>query len=154
MALKKVNTNNLLQLRRPFKTLSPDWCILCRSSSEIIDHLFLHCPIALGLWQRIFLQVGMEWVSPLTICDMMVISLKCFGNSFRERALWRIACLSLSWIVWKERNGRIFENTWRTSDSLWDSLHFFVSFWAYCANIFKPYPLSVIQLSWLSICTR
>ncbi|RVX14184.1 DENN domain and WD repeat-containing protein SCD1 [Vitis vinifera] len=27
------------------------------SSSEIIDHLFLHCPIALGLWQRIFLQL-------------------------------------------------------------------------------------------------
>ena len=95
----------------------------------------------------------MKWVSPGTICDMMVISFKCFGNSFRGRTLWRIAYLSLLWIVWKERNARIFENTWRTLDSLWDSLHFFVSFWAYCIDIFKPYPLSVIQLSWLSICT-
>ena len=54
VALKNVNTNDLLQLRRPFKTLSPDWCILCWSSIETIDHLFLHCLIALGLWQRIF----------------------------------------------------------------------------------------------------
>ena len=154
VALKKVNTNNLLWLRRPFKALSLNWCILCRSSNETIDHLFLYCPIALGLWQRIFSQAGKEWVSLGTICYMMMISFKCFGNSFRGRALQRIACLSLLWIVWKERNARIFENTWRTSDSLWDSLHFFVSFWAYCTDIFKPYPLSAIQLSWLSICTR
>ena len=102
----------------------------------------------------IFSQVGMKWVSPGTICDMMVIYFKCFGNSFRGRAVWRIVCLSLLWIVWKERNARIFENTWRMSDSLWDLLHFFVSFWAYCTYTFKPYPLSVIQLSWLSIRTR
>ena len=32
----------------------------------------------------------MEWVQPDNICDMMVISFKCFGNSIRGRALWRI----------------------------------------------------------------
>ena len=67
---------------------------------------------------------------------------------------WRITCLSLLWIVWRERNAQIFENMWRTLDSLWDLLHFFVSFWAYCIDIFKPYPLSVIHLSWLSICSH
>ena len=34
----------------------------------------------------------MEWVQPDNICDMMVISFKCFGNSNRGRTLWRIAC--------------------------------------------------------------
>ena len=153
VALKKVNTNDILQLRRYFKALSPDWCILCRSS-EMIDNFFLHCLITLGLWHRIFSQAGMEWVSPNNICNMMVISFKCFGNSLRGRALWRIASLSLLWIVWKERNAWIFENTWRMSNSLWGSFHFFVPFWAYCTNIFKPYPLSIIQLSWLLICTH
>ena len=56
----------------------------------------------------------MEWVQPSNIRDMMVISLKCFGNSNRGRTLWRITCLSLLWIVWRERNARIFEDTWRT----------------------------------------
>ena len=120
----------------------------------MIDNFFLHCLITLGLWHRIFSQAGMEWVSPNNICNMMVISFKCFGNSLRGRALWRIASLSLLWIVWKERNAWIFENTWRMSNSLWGSFHFFVPFWAYCTNIFKPYPLSIIQLSWLLICTH
>ena len=137
----------MLQLRRPFKTHSPNRRILCRRSNETVDHLFLHCPI------RIFSQEGMAWVQPDNIRDMMVISFKCFGNSIRGKTLWRITCLSLLWIVQRERNTRIFKDTWKTPEMMWDALHFFVSFWAYCTDIFKPYPLSVIQLSWLSICT-
>ena len=143
----------MLQLRRPFKALSPNWCILCRGSSETIDHLFLHCPITLGLWHRIFSQAGIDWVQPSSIRDMMVISFKCFGNSIRDRTLQRITCLSLLWIVWRERNTRIFEDTWSTPESMWDSLQFYVSFQAYYTDSFKPYPLSVIQLNQLSICT-
>ena len=93
----------MLQLRRPFKALNPDWCILCRRSKETIDHLFLHCLMTLGLWHKIFSQAGMEWVQPSSICDMLVISFKCFGNSIRGKTLWRIASLSLLWIVWREK---------------------------------------------------
>ena len=58
VVLKKVNTNDMLQLRRPFKVLSYNWYILSRRNSERIDHLFLHCPITLGLWHRILSQSG------------------------------------------------------------------------------------------------
>ena len=95
----------------------------------------------------------MDWIQPGSIRNMMVISFKRFGNSNRGRTLSRIACLSLLWIVWRERNVRIFEDTWRTPELMWDSFQFYVSFWAYCTYRFKPYPLSVIQLNWLSICT-
>ena len=44
VAHRKVNTNDLLQVRRPFKSLNPQWCILCKGEGETIDHLFLHCP--------------------------------------------------------------------------------------------------------------
>ena len=54
VAHKKVNTNDMLHLRRPFKSFGPDWCILCSGSIETIDHLFLHCSMTLGLWHRIF----------------------------------------------------------------------------------------------------
>ncbi|KAL6348497.1 hypothetical protein AAG906_009957 [Vitis piasezkii] len=37
---------------------------------------------------------GMEWVQPSNICDMLVISFKCFRYSIRGKTLWRIACLS------------------------------------------------------------
>ncbi|RVW27498.1 LINE-1 retrotransposable element ORF2 protein [Vitis vinifera] len=39
VAHKKVNTNDLLQLRRPHKALSPDICKLCMKHGETVDHL-------------------------------------------------------------------------------------------------------------------
>ena len=49
VAHKKVNTNDLLQLRRPYKTLSPDIYKLCMKHGETVDHLFLHCSLMMGL---------------------------------------------------------------------------------------------------------
>ena len=39
---------------------------------------------------------------------MIVISFMCFGNYIRGKTLWKIASLTLMWIVWRERNARIF----------------------------------------------
>ena len=49
VAHKKVNTNNLLHLRRPYKALSPDLCKLCMRHGESTDHLFLHCSLTMRL---------------------------------------------------------------------------------------------------------
>ncbi|RVX10388.1 hypothetical protein CK203_016057 [Vitis vinifera] len=49
----KVSTNDKLQLRRPYKALCPQWCILCKGNGESIDHLFLHCSVTIGLWHRL-----------------------------------------------------------------------------------------------------
>lgn len=62
------------------------------------------------------------------------------------------ACLTILWIVWQERNARIFEEKWRTEENLWDLLHFNSYLWASCTVTFKGVPLNVIQLSWCSVC--
>ena len=49
VAHKKVNTNDLLQLRRPYKALSPDICNLYMKHGESTNHLFLHCSLTMGL---------------------------------------------------------------------------------------------------------
>ena len=49
VAHKKVNTNDILQLRRPYKALSPDICILYMKHGESAYHLFLHCSVTMGL---------------------------------------------------------------------------------------------------------
>ena len=57
-------------------------------------------------------------------------------------------CLTLLWIVWQERNGRIFKDKWRTSEMLWDLLYFYSSsFKASFINNFKDIPLNIIQLN-------
>ena len=54
-----VNTNDKLQLRRPYKSLCPQWCIFCKGNGELIDHLFLHCPVTIGLWHKLFNLAGL-----------------------------------------------------------------------------------------------
>ena len=78
---------------------------------------------------------------------MMLISFRGLGNSLRSRTLWQIACLTILWIVWQEKNVRVFEDRWRTEEMLWDLLHFYSSLWASCFIAFRGIPLNVIQLS-------
>ena len=92
---RKLNTNNLLQLRRPYKSLSPWWCILCKGDGESVDHLFLHCSFTIGLWQKLFNLTYMMWVPTRSIEEMLIIVFQGLGNSIIDKSLWKIACLSL-----------------------------------------------------------
>ena len=83
VAHKKVNTNDMLQLKRPYKALSPDICILCMKHGESADHLFLHCSLTIGLWHRLFRLAKMDRVPPRSIFDMMSIKFNGFGSSKR-----------------------------------------------------------------------
>ncbi|RVX11717.1 putative ribonuclease H protein [Vitis vinifera] len=148
----KVNTNDKLQLRRPYKALCPQWCILCKGNGESIDHLFLHCPVTIGLWHKLFNLVGVIWVPPRSIEDMLVISFKGLGNSVRGKILWQIACLTLIWMVWQERNNRIFEDKGRTEEVVWDLIRFYSSLWASCTEAFRGVPLSILQINWIGVC--
>ncbi|RVW34763.1 hypothetical protein CK203_101286 [Vitis vinifera] len=114
----KVNTNDKLQLRRPYKSLCPQWCILCKGNGESIGHFFLHCPVTIGLWHKLFNLARLVWVPPRSFEDMLVIAFKGLGNSLRGKRLWQIACLTLIWMVWQERNNRIFEDKGRTEEML------------------------------------
>ena len=75
---------------------------------------------------------------------MITISYKGLRSSLKGKALWLITCLTLPWIVWRERNVRIFEEKWRTFEMLKDSLHFYSSFWASCIVAFIGALLDVI----------
>ena len=118
VAHKKVNTNDLIQLRRPYKALSLDICKLCMMYGESTDHLFLHCSLTMGLWHRLFQIAKMDWVPPRSISNMMYINYKGFSLSKRGIVLWQTACIALIWVVWWERNARIFEDKTRNSENL------------------------------------
>ena len=84
--------------------------------------------------------------------DMLVIAFKGLGNSLRGKTLWQIACLTLVWMVWQERNNRIFEDKGRMEEMLWDLILFYSSLWASCTAAFRGVPLSVLQLNWIAVC--
>ena len=39
-----------------------DWCCRCKSSRKSIDHLLLHCSMAIDIWSRVLTLFGLTWV--------------------------------------------------------------------------------------------
>ncbi|RVW87823.1 hypothetical protein CK203_039735 [Vitis vinifera] len=95
----------------------------------------------------------MDWVPPRSISDMLSITFNDFGLSRRGMVLWQATCIALIWVVWRERNARIFLDKARNPESLWDSIFFLASLWAFCSKVFKGIPLIVLQLDWLAACS-
>ena len=85
---------------------------------ESAYHLFIHCSLMMGLWHRLFQLAKMDWVPPRSISDMMSINYKGFGLSKKGIVLWQTACTTLIWVVWRERNFRIFEDKARNLENL------------------------------------
>ena len=38
-----------------------DWCYMCKSNIESVDHLLLHCPIVFEMWSMVFTLFGIYW---------------------------------------------------------------------------------------------
>ena len=100
----------------------------------------------------LFKLAGLDWVPPRSFEDMLVIAFKGLGNSLRGKTLWQVACLTLVWIVWQERNKRIFEDKGRSEETLWDLILFYSTLWASCSAAFRGVPLNVLQLNWREVC--
>ena len=48
-----------------------DWCIICRSNRETVDHLLLHCGKAYWLWSLVFRSFGFSWVLLRSVADTL-----------------------------------------------------------------------------------
>lgn len=54
-----------------------DWCYLCKSDGESVDHVLLHCSVARGLWSYVLCMLN-SWVMPRRVVDV----LRCWKRKF------------------------------------------------------------------------
>ena len=85
LILKKLNTKDLSQKRKPFWSLSPSWCTMCRKESESINHLFLHCPVAQMVWSINLQKFKVSW-SSLKILISSSREISCGGEIRRPNS--------------------------------------------------------------------
>uniref|UniRef100_A0A2N9IMT1 Reverse transcriptase zinc-binding domain-containing protein n=1 Tax=Fagus sylvatica TaxID=28930 RepID=A0A2N9IMT1_FAGSY len=90
-----------------------DWCCMCKKGAESVEHLLLHCPFAGEVWSMVFGLFGVVWVMPRTILELLECWQGCFGKH-RNILIWRVIPHCLMWCIWRERNGRSFENCERS----------------------------------------
>jgi hypothetical protein len=76
---------------------------------ETTQHLFLSCPIFAPLWSSIRAWIGISSVDPLLLPDHFVQFTHSVGVSRARRSFLQLLWLRSIWVVWLERNSRIFK---------------------------------------------
>ena len=98
---------------------------MCKCNGESVDHLFLHCPVAMDLWSMAFGLFGVSLVMPQSVVGLLA----CWQYK------WLIVPHCLLWCLWRERNKRCFEDNERPIPDL--KLFFFrtlLNWWAAMRN--------------------
>ena len=104
--------DNLMLKGRPLA----NWCCMCCSDGESVDHLLLHCPIIHSLWAFMLQAFGIHWVMPGSVAGLLSSWHQWLGKHNSE--IWNLVPGCLMWIVWLERNRRSFEDKEKTLEEL------------------------------------
>jgi hypothetical protein len=91
-------------------------CWLCESDGESVDHLLIHCRVTYALWNVIFSRLGLSWVMPSSVKELMACW--CSGGRTRNAVVWKMIPLCLMWCIWRERNARCFEDSARSFEEI------------------------------------
>uniref|UniRef100_A0A2N9GUN7 Reverse transcriptase domain-containing protein n=1 Tax=Fagus sylvatica TaxID=28930 RepID=A0A2N9GUN7_FAGSY len=89
--------------------------IIC-AGGESMDHLLLHCDYASELWSFIFCIVGLQWVMPCKVSELLACWRRRDVSS--KNVIWNAIPSCLMWLIWRERNMRAFEDSERHSMEL------------------------------------
>ncbi|KAJ4758597.1 RNA-directed DNA polymerase (reverse transcriptase)-related family protein [Rhynchospora pubera] len=102
-----------------------DGCPCCLARPfETACHLFLHCPFATALWNRIR---HFYLLPPLILTDDLPEFW--LRNSLVIGTVWDIIWAATSWTIWKERNSRIFNSLTRPQFLLVQEISTLVELW-------------------------
>ena len=83
-----------------------------------MDHLMLHCPIAVILWNLVLRPFEVKWVSLGCVMDMLFGLGNWFGKHCSD--VWNLVPLCLMWTIWGEQNWCIFYDTANSESQLVD----------------------------------
>ena len=90
---------------------------MCKCNGESVDHLILHCPVAMDLWATVFSLFGVSWVMPQSVMGLLACWQGSFGRH-RNGYIWLMVPHCLLWCLWRGRNSRCFEDKERSISDL------------------------------------
>lgn len=108
-------------------------CVTGCGKAEYAVHLFLHCHILGTLWQHVRRWIGVSGVEPLSIRDHFVQFTYYLGGSRASRSFFQLLWLLCIWLLWNERNNRLFHNVHTTTFDLLEKVKH-NSYWWLKAN--------------------
>jgi len=109
---------NRRRVLQPNTSLCLDDC----GFEENIDHLFLRCYFFGQIWYHIYSCIGLTSVKPATIHEHILQLRTLGGFSKTVSSTFYLIWLSCTWIVWRDRNSRVFQQKGNSIHQLIDKI--------------------------------
>ena len=129
LLLDRIPTRANLVRRRVLPPGDPCDCVLCGQGEETPTHLFLHCQVTSLIWRKVLNWLGINFITP----HNLFMHFACWSGEVSSRrgrkAFWLIWHASI-WIIWKERNARIFKNQVKNFDEVVEEIKAVSWYWS------------------------
>ncbi|PNX88554.1 hypothetical protein L195_g044660 [Trifolium pratense] len=102
---------------------------------ESAHHLFLSCSTYGSLWVLVRSWIGVSMVDYTSLGDHFVQFTSSAGCSRARRSFMQLIWLACVWIIWTERNHRLFGGSASTSHQLLDKIKLFSYRWLKTTNV-------------------
>ncbi|CAJ2662943.1 unnamed protein product [Trifolium pratense] len=110
-------------------------CVFGCGVTESAHHLFLSCGISGPLWDLVRDWIGISLVDSTSLRDHFVQFTASSGGSRARRSFLQLVWLACVWVIWTERNHRLFKGSMGTPHILLDKIKLFSFRWLKTTNI-------------------
>ena len=88
LAQGKLNPGKVIQRKFPNMCLSPSWCVICKTSAETSNHLFLYCFVTSKLWSRLCKEANILCVISGSFHFILMENSYAFSKGKKAKTLW------------------------------------------------------------------
>jgi hypothetical protein len=85
-------------------------CVAGCGQVESADHLFISCSSYVPLWQQLRHWIGFVGADTNNVADHLVQFTHMAGVGKAKRSFLQLIWLLCAWVLWNERNNRLFNN--------------------------------------------
>lgn len=97
----------------------PSRCCLCNNDGETRDHLLINCPFAKKLWTNTKRTFNKSGIAPREFNELVFQWNKEVFQCRVVKRAWNLISGFVLWMVWKERNRRVFQNSAKEPEVIW-----------------------------------
>jgi len=97
----------------------PSRCYLCNRETETQEHLLINCGYTRNLWREVGRLFRKPEKYPKETNEVIFLWQKEKFQCRVVRRAWDLIAGFVLWMVWKERNRRIFQNKVKNSEKIW-----------------------------------
>ncbi|GAU20017.1 hypothetical protein TSUD_273520 [Trifolium subterraneum] len=110
-------------------------CVSGCGDIKSAQHLFFTCGTFGTLWSAVRLWIGFSSVDHQNPYDHFLHFVGVLGDRRARRSFLQLIWLACVWVLWNERNNRLFRNTTQTVPQMLDKVKLYSLWWLKTANV-------------------